>query len=45
MLSSAVFRGRWGCWVVKVGAGWADTTGLGHRMIPEGMLLLGHASR
>jgi hypothetical protein len=42
MVSSAVFRGL-GWWVVKVRAGWADTTGLGHWVVPEGMLLLGHA--
>ncbi len=45
MLSIPVFSRALGeLLVVKVHAGWADTTGLGHWVVhPEGMLLLGHA--
>ena len=42
MLSTPRFS-RLGVLVVKVRGGWADTTGLGHWVVPEGMLFLGHA--
>jgi hypothetical protein len=42
MVSSGLFRGL-GCWLSRCVRGWADTTGLGHWVFSEGMLLLGHA--